>query len=123
MPKRSVVAVYGVPAGHVHPRRLGGGQLRMEQAVQLDREVEEALNSDEPPEILRVGIASMLDGEPFVEVIEVRQVLRSADHDPGHWAVELRTPAQSPTVLETQVDDDGGIKNLVCYLYPDFSFC
>ncbi len=95
----------------------------MEQVVVLDPPLDDALLSDGPPELLRVGIASVLDGEPFVEVIEVRQVLRSADHSPGRWAVELWTPAKSPTIIEAMDEDDGGIKNAICYLFPDFSFC
>ena len=66
------------------------------------------MSSEHPPQILRVGIASLdQDGQMFVEVIEVRQVLQSADHHPGLWAAELWTLAQSPTNLEADAAAEG----------------
>ena len=121
----SIVAVYGVPAGEDHPVRLGTGSLDHARLVVLDRQLSRALASDSPPELLRVGIAGRVHDEPYVEVLEVRQVLSSEVRP--EWAVELWTAARSPTVDEAMSDSPGGPDygpgNPVCYAFPRASFC
>ena len=125
MVPRSVVAVYGIAAGEQHPRRLGRGTLVAELAVGLVGGLERAMSGDDPPQLLRVGIASTVDDQPIVEVIEVRQVLQSADHHAGRWAVELWTAAESPPNFEA--DAEPGFESIptngLCYLFPRASFC
>jgi hypothetical protein len=125
MSARSVVAVYGIPAGERHPRRLGRGTLVAELAVGLVGQLEQAMSGADPPQLLRVGVASTVDDRAIVEVIEVRQVLQSADHHPGRWAVELWTPAESPP--NSEADAEPGFESIptngLCYLFPRASFC
>lgn len=125
MTQPSIVAVYGIPAGESAPVRLGTGSLEHQRVVVLDRELSRLLASDHPPELLRVGIAGRLHDEPFVEVIEVRDVL-SSERQP-EYAVELRNVARCPTVEEALSDRPGGPdlgpKNPICYAYPTCSFC
>jgi hypothetical protein len=123
MPRPSVVAVYGVLPGEHRPRRLGSGRLRTERLVLLDPPLSDALGSTDPPEVVRVGIASLVDGEPFVEVIEVRQV-GSSTHAVPRWAAELASEARSPTTLELAFgEDEDPIRNGVCAAFPFLSFC
>ena len=71
----------------------------------------------------RVGIAGRLDGEPFVEVVEVLGVLSSTKRT--QWAAELVTPASSPTVWDIRSLDAGvpvGPGNGICFFYRA-SFC
>ncbi len=125
--ERSVVSVYGLRDGDEHPVRLGNGFLAVENVVGLKGELKQEMSSEHPPQILRVGIASLdQDGQMFVEVIEVRQVLQSADHHPGLWAAELWTLAQSPTNLEADAAAEGYElipQSGICYLFPWASFC
>jgi len=68
---------------------------------------------------------STVDDQPIVEVIEVRQVLQSADHHAGRWAVERWTAAESPPNFEA--DAEPGFESIptngLCYLFPRASFC
>ena len=88
-------------------------------------ELEQAMSGDDRPQLLRVGIASTVDDRQIVEVIEVRQVLQSADHHPGRWAVELWTPAESAP--NSEADAEPGFESIptngLCYLFPRASFC
>lgn len=128
----SIVAVYGLPVvdpearlgptEEPQPVRLGSGRLVADRVVILDRELERALRSDEAPTVLRVGIASRLESEPFVEVHEVRQVIRNRDRT--QWAAELWTPAASPPdEPEGPIDPGDGPANGLCFFFPDLSFC
>ena len=96
--ERSVVSVYGLRDGDEHPVRLGNGFL----AVRMSSGSKVSSSTRCLPTTRRSCCGS---GSPastksqFVEVIEVRQALQSAAN-PGLWAAELRTPAQSPTNLE-----------------------
>ena len=125
--ERSVVSVYGLRDGDEHPVRLetASWPSRMSSGSKVSSKQE--MSSEHPPQILRVGIASLdQDGQMFVEVIEVRQVLQSADHHPGLWAAELWTLAQSPTNLEADAAAEGYElipQSGICYLFPWASFC
>lgn len=119
----SIVAVYGVRAGERGPVRLGSGSLEHERVVVLDHEVSQLLDSEHPPELLRVGIAGRLDGEPYVEVVEVRQTLKPKVGE--DWGVELATAASAPTVWDIRSLDAGqpvGPGNGICFFYRA-SFC
>jgi len=125
-PERSVVAVYGIRHGEEQVSRLGNGFLPHEYLVGLKGTLKEEMSSENPPQILRVGIASVDDDDHmFVEVIEVRQVLQSSDLHPGLWAVELMTEAQSPTNPEAAAEE--GYESIpqsgLCALFPWASFC
>ena len=120
----SVVAVYGIAAGEVQQRRLGDGFLAHELVVGLKGALKQSMSSDHPPQLLRVRITCVIDEEEHVEVIEVRQALQSGGANPGLWAAELMTPAQSPTNLEANADEGyESVKNGICYLFPWASFC
>lgn len=122
-PERSVVAVYGIRHGEEQSSRLGNGFLPHESVVGLKGALKLEMSSEHPPQILRVGIANVDDDDHvFVEVIEVRQVVQSADHTPGLWAAELWTPAQSPTNPEAAAEEGFDPKNGLCYILP-LSFC
>lgn len=122
-PERSVVAVYGIRHGDDQPSRLGNGFLPHELVVGLKGALKQEMSSDHPPQILRVGIANTQDdGQMFVEVIEVLQVVQSTDHTPVLWAAELQTPAQSPTNPEAAADEGWDIRNGLCALLS-LSFC
>lgn len=98
------MAVCGVEEGKHRSERLGAGALVMDRLVTLDDQVGRLMNSDHPPELKRVGISSLQDNELFVEVIEIREVLPSAESNPGSWALELQTSAESPTSLDAFED-------------------
>jgi hypothetical protein len=120
----SIVAVYGVPHGDRRPSRLGSGSLEHERIVVLDQELSDLLASNHPPELLRVGIAGRVDGEPYVEVVEIRQTLRGQAG--AQWAVELWTAATSPTIWDVRSQDASfpvGPANGICFLFPSASFC
>ena len=125
MARDSIVAVYGVAHGDDGPSRLGTGSLEHDRVVVLDPDLSQLLASGQPPEVLRVGIAGRVQGEPYVEVAEVRQVLSSTEGP--EWAVELWTRARSPTVAEARAlgpdGQDDGTKNPICYAFPNCSFC
>lgn len=130
MTRPSIVAVYGFPGAAEQesrrartPVRLGTGSLEEQRIVVLDDQLSRELSSANPPEVLRVGIAGRLDGEPFVEVVEVLGVLSSSKRT--QWAAELVTPASSPTVWDIRSLDAGvpvGPGNGICFFYRA-SFC
>lgn len=124
MTKPSIVAVYGIPAGERLPVRLGTGSLEHERVVVLDDELAHQLSSDHPPQLLRVGIAGRVDGDPVVEVVEVRQTLQS--ETTGQWGVELWEPATAPTIWEVRSQEAGqpvGPGNGICFFFQRASFC
>ena len=91
--------------------------------VILDERLSRLVSSNRPPKLVRVGIAGRLDDEPFVEVVEILQVLETSTRE--GWAVELVTPASSPTVWDIRSLDAGqpvGPGNGICFFYRA-SFC
>jgi hypothetical protein len=123
MPRPPVVAVYGVLHDEHRSRRLGGGVLVMDKLVTLHDEVLDLLNSAHPPRVQRVGIGCVRDGEVFVEVIEVAEVLPSSEILPGSWALELATRAESPSVQDELEASEGEPTGLWCRMFPTASFC
>lgn len=102
---------------------MGNGFLPHELVVGIKGALKQEMSSEHPPQILRVGIANTKDdGQVFVEVIEVLQVVRSTDHTPVLWGAELRAPAQSPTNPEVAAGEGWDIRNGLCALL-DLSFC
>lgn len=148
MTRDSIVAVYGFPAvegqelevpgqgdqgpfreaedapsARPGPVRLGTGRLEHELVVILDERLSRLVSSHRPPRLVRVGIAGRLDDEPFVEVVEILQVLSTPTRE--GWAVELVTPASAPTVWDVRssdADQPVGPANGICFFYRA-SFC
>ncbi|HET9648979.1 MAG TPA: hypothetical protein VFP34_12235 [Microlunatus sp.] len=98
MATATVVAVYGVPAGQSRVQRLGSGTLPLRQLVVVDPPLDDALDAAHPPRPIRVVLGSVRDdGELFLELRDVLQVIRSAEgHGERMWALELTEPAESP---------------------------
>jgi hypothetical protein len=97
---RTAVAVYGIPAGQSQVQRLGSGMLADPELVVVDPPLDAQLASPQPPRVLRVGLASAVSEEPFVELREVRNVLESVATRHGRiWALGLTEPARSPTMF------------------------
>lgn len=144
MTPRSVVAVYGLRQGSNVPRKLGEGALVHPELVVVEEDLRERLASDQPPSVLRVGVASM-DGDLRVEVIEVTRTIRSTPTDAGRlFGLELAEPARASLVpYDTEplfrsggrpAEDgasergDGQVSQaaatrLWCLLFPSASFC
>lgn len=102
---------------------MGNGFLPHESVVGIKGALKQEMFSENPPQILRVGIASVDDdGQAFVEVIEVRQVVQSTNNIPVLWAAELWTPAQSPTNPEVAEEEGLDLRNGLCYVLP-LSWC
>lgn len=125
MVHKSIVSVYGIRAGEEQPRRLGRGQLVHERVVTLGPRINEQLSSADPPQIVRVGIAGVVDDAPYVEVIEVLQIGESGESDPGFWAAELRTSAECPTNMEAESETGFPVipANGVCFVFRFVSWC
>jgi hypothetical protein len=101
MANPTVVAVYGIPAGQRRVQRLGSGSLPLRELVLVDPPLDDLLGSAHPPRVLRVGLGSVRsNGEVFVEVREVLQVLQSIEtQGETMWALELTEPAESPVTF------------------------
>ncbi len=100
MATQTVVAVYGVPAGESRVQRLGKGMLAAAELVVVDPPLDAQLAGEHPPHVLRVALASVGPGEPFVELREVSRPLESVATRHGKmWGLELAEPARSPTAF------------------------
>lgn len=122
----TVVAVYGIPAGLSQPRRLGSGRLALAMLVMLDEPLQSLMEGEKPPKPLRVGLGCIRDNRPFVEVIEVLQVLETGPGEiPKQWGLELAHRSKCPSSQDGEKDDPPGAKpaSVWCKLFPTASYC
>jgi hypothetical protein len=109
----------------VQPQRLGTGTLQLARLVTVSPELGQAMASPAPPRPLRVGIGSVREGRPRVEVIEVLQVLESTGDAPVRWALELSEASEAPSAEDLYAEQHPGIvpNSLWCTLFPRARFC
>jgi hypothetical protein len=136
----TAASVYGVargPGGRTaEPVRLGAGRLVHPQVVIAQPDLAGRIDSEPPPEVLRVGLAALVGGRLLVDVVEVVGVHRSRPGVRTSWAVELRRavalPASAVERPQSVFGDpsDFGFPGrptdplgLICFLFRGLKIC